>query len=164
MLASAGRWGAMMAGPTYGAYNSKETDSQNLGIGIAVMSIAVAFVSLTTPFLLYLLLQLLGLGFAQPIIVIGIVSTLVLPIAWLIFVIWGMRALGHRGLWLLVAAPVALAPLWFPAVPGLCYSLICTYVKLGPLGFEPPPSMPVYSAPPPKEAIPALATIETGAS
>jgi hypothetical protein len=154
----------MMAEPRYGNYSPAKDDDQNLAIGIATISVVVAFVSATAPFLLHVVLQLLGLGFAQPIVVLAIMLALVLPVAWVILLIWGVRAIGRRGLWLLIAAPLAVAPFWFPAVPGLCSGLVCTYVAFGPVGFRPPPSLPVYSTPPTQRTTPALAAIQTGTS
>jgi hypothetical protein len=151
--------GGMMDGSGYGVYAARENDDHEVALGIAIVSVIVAFVSMTTPFLLFLAAGLLGFGSAPLIITLAVTLAFAMPLLWSVLVVLGVRKIGARGLWLFIAAPMALAPFWFPTIPGLCSHVLCTYVKIGPFQNAPMPSQPVYSPPPRQEATPALAAL-----
>jgi len=129
-------------------------DSRDIALGIAVVGVFAAIVSLVA----FFVLPFVAIYTGTWALLLVYVLPLVLSAGWLISLVPAMRMFGRPARWLLLAAPLALCWWWLPQVPGACSVLPCSHMQFRGVFV----SLPRWAAPTPRPGAPVEQIVSIG--
>jgi len=118
-----------------GSYSPSGDYDRNVALGVAVVCLFAALISVVMFVVLPLTAAFIGV---VPVVILACVSSLGLSLGWVITIISTIRFFGRPALWLLLSAPLALCWWWVPYVPNACRVMPCAHVGFMYIGVSVP--------------------------